>query len=125
VPWRFLDACQLSVPRLSLLRASKNLYKSGHPHGPDRTAELDTCRALRRPSTSSEMCHIRICTADEGSSQKCSRLHIEPLEQRPCVCEIGRIEAFGEPAADWCDKVAGFGVATLVAAEPGEAYSGA
>jgi hypothetical protein len=31
VPWRFLDACQLSVPRASLLPASKNLHNSG-PH---------------------------------------------------------------------------------------------
>jgi len=29
VPWRFLDACQLSVPRPSLLPASKNLHNSG------------------------------------------------------------------------------------------------
>src|SRR6516162_2959114 len=30
VPRRFLDACQLSVPRPSLLPASKNLHNSGH-----------------------------------------------------------------------------------------------
>ena len=28
MPWRFLDACQLSVRRASLLPASKNLHKS-------------------------------------------------------------------------------------------------
>src|SRR6516162_5207358 len=30
VPWRFLDACQLSVPRPSLLPASKNLHNCRH-----------------------------------------------------------------------------------------------
>jgi hypothetical protein len=35
---------------------------------------------------------------------------------------IGRVEAFGEPAIDRREKVAGFGVAALVAAELGEAY---
>ena len=39
--------------------------------------------------------------------------------------QIGRIEAFGEPAVDRCEKVAGFGSAALVAAEPGEADGGA
>jgi hypothetical protein len=29
VTWRFLDACQLNVPRPSLLPASKNLHKGG------------------------------------------------------------------------------------------------
>jgi hypothetical protein len=33
VPWRFLDACQLSVPRASLLPASKNLHNFGHRTG--------------------------------------------------------------------------------------------
>jgi hypothetical protein len=44
VPWRFLDACQLSAPRPSLLPASKNLHINGHldrlirrsPATPDR-----------------------------------------------------------------------------------------
>jgi hypothetical protein len=46
------------------------------------------------------------------------------IEQRPCVFEIGRLEAFGEPAVDRCEEVAGFGVAALVAAESGEARRG-
>ena len=33
VPWRFLDACQLSVPSASFLPASKNLHISGNPDG--------------------------------------------------------------------------------------------
>ena len=35
------------------------------------------------------------------------------------------VEAFGEPAVDRREKVAGFGAATLVAAKPGEARGGA
>jgi len=46
-------------------------------------------------------------------------------EQRLGLFQIGRVEAFGEPAIDWREKVAGFGAATLVAAEPGEARGGA
>jgi hypothetical protein len=45
-------------------------------------------------------------------------------EQRLCVFKIGGGEAFGEPGVDRREEVAGFGVATLVAAEPGEARSG-
>jgi len=33
VPWRFLDAWQLSVPRASLLPASKNLHRNGRRGG--------------------------------------------------------------------------------------------
>ena len=49
VPWRFLDACQLSVPRPSLLPASKNLHNPPHSlivriaAGLRRTAAI--CRA--------------------------------------------------------------------------------
>ena len=47
------------------------------------------------------------------------------VEQRLRLLEIGRVEAFGEPAIDGHEKVAGFGVVALVAAEPGEACGGA
>ena len=47
------------------------------------------------------------------------------VEQRLRLFQIGRVEAFGEPAVDRREKVAGFGVAALVAAEPGEARGGA
>ena len=47
------------------------------------------------------------------------------VEQRLCVFEIGRVEAFGEPAIDRCQQVAGFALAALVAAEPSEARDGA
>jgi len=33
VPWRFLDACQLSALRLSLLPASKNLHREQTGYG--------------------------------------------------------------------------------------------
>jgi hypothetical protein len=47
------------------------------------------------------------------------------IEQRLCFVEIGGVEALGEPAVDRREKVAGFGVAALVAAQPGEACGGA
>src|SRR6516164_2190909 len=46
------------------------------------------------------------------------------VEQRPRLPEIGRVEAFGEPAVDRREDVAGFGAAALVAAEPREARGG-
>jgi hypothetical protein len=39
--------------------------------------------------------------------------------------QVGGVEAFGEPAVHRREKVAGFGAATLVAAEPGETHDGA
>src|SRR5271169_5201780 len=47
------------------------------------------------------------------------------VEHRPRFFEVGGVEAFGEPGVDGCQKVAGFGIAALVAAEPGEARGGA
>src|SRR5262245_50325698 len=41
-----------------------------------------------------------------------------------CLFEIGRVEAFCEPAVDRQEKLAGFGRAALVVGEPGEAHSG-
>src|SRR6516164_2441262 len=54
-----------------------------------------------------------------------SSLLPEFVEQRLCVFEIGRIKAFGEPAVERGEQVAGFGLAALVAAQPGEAHGGA
>src|SRR6516225_8376769 len=42
VPWRFLDACQLSLPRPSLLPASKNLHNS-------RSATIWETKVARAP----------------------------------------------------------------------------
>jgi hypothetical protein len=47
------------------------------------------------------------------------------IEQRLRFFEILCVEAFGEPAVDREEEVAGFRVAALVAAEPGEARGGA
>src|SRR5438270_112104 len=44
------------------------------------------------------------------------------VEQRPCFFQVLCVEAFGEPAVDRREKVAGFGGAALVAAELGEAH---
>jgi len=47
------------------------------------------------------------------------------LQQRLCLLQIGRVKAFGEPAVDRGEEVAGFGAAVLVAAHPSEAHGGA
>jgi hypothetical protein len=41
---------------------------------------------------------------------------VKLVEQRLRLCEIGRVETFGEPAVDRREKVARFGTAALVAA---------
>ena len=46
-------------------------------------------------------------------------------EQRFCLFEIGHREAFGEPAVDRREKVAGFDVTSLVATQTGEAHDAA
>src|SRR6266851_902942 len=51
----------------------------------------------------------------------CLRQSAELIEQRLRLFQIGRVEALGEPAVERCEKIAGFGVKALVAAEPGEA----
>jgi hypothetical protein len=47
------------------------------------------------------------------------------VEQRLCLFEIGRVEAFGEPAVDRREKLAGFDLPTLLAAQPGQAHGSA
>jgi hypothetical protein len=37
------------------------------------------------------------------------------VEQRLCLFQVGRAEAFGEPAVHRCEDIAGFGAAALVA----------
>jgi hypothetical protein len=46
-------------------------------------------------------------------------------QQRLCLYQVGGVETFGELGVDRREKVAGFGVAALVAAEPGEVRGGA
>src|SRR5262249_55523935 len=59
-----------------------------------------------------------------GGGERSGRLRTQLVEQRLCLLEIGSIEAFGEPAVDRREQIAGFGAAALVAAEPGEAHGG-
>ncbi len=66
-------------------------------------------------------CRHRPLGTGYGEQLRC----IKCVQQRLRLLEIGRVETFGEPAVDWCEEVAGFGVAALVAAEPGEARGGA
>ena len=47
------------------------------------------------------------------------------FEQRLRLFQIGGVDPLGEPAVDRREQLAGFGVAALVAAEPGEARGGA
>jgi hypothetical protein len=46
------------------------------------------------------------------------------VEQRLCIFEVGRVEAFGKPAVDRREQVAGLGAPPLLTAEPGEARGG-
>ena len=50
---------------------------------------------------------------------------IEIVEQCLRLFEVGGVEAFGEPAIERREEITGLGTAALVAAEPGEARSGA
>src|SRR5262245_19848899 len=47
------------------------------------------------------------------------------LEQRLDLDEIGRVKAFGEPAINWREEIAGLTALALVAPEPGQAAGGA
>jgi hypothetical protein len=42
------------------------------------------------------------------------------VKQRLGVLQDGRVEAFGEPAINWCEEIASFGGFPLVAPEAGE-----
>src|SRR5712692_9274142 len=57
--------------------------------------------------------------------QKRGRLRIERLEQRLGLFEIGRVEAFGEPAVDRPEMVAGLIFPPLSAQEASQADGGA
>src|SRR5262249_4247170 len=64
-------------------------------------------------------------TWERSFAQRESAVSREPVEQRLCLFQVGGVEAFGEPAVDRREKIAGFGAAALVAAEPGEAWGAA
>src|SRR6516162_2300425 len=55
-----------------------------------------------------------------GARRKRSRSP-QLVQQRLRLLQIGSVEAFGEPAVDRSEEVAGFGAAALIAAQPGEA----
>ena len=70
--------------------------------------------------------HIRTFSTGEVRGVKnVVRLCIERLEQRHCLYEIGRVEAFGEQAIDRRQDATGFGTATLLTEQAGEADGGA
>jgi hypothetical protein len=70
-----------------------------------------------------KMVHKWVCT--RGWALRQVRNLTKLVEQRLRVFEVGRVEAFGEPREDRREEVAGFGVMTLVATQPGEARGGA
>ena len=47
------------------------------------------------------------------------------IEQRLRLLQVGGVEAFGKPAIDRGDEVAGFGAPALLAPQPGEIADGA
>src|SRR6516162_753838 len=59
------------------------------------------------------------------SLKRCVSSAITSSQQRLCLFEIGHVEALGEPAVDWREKVAGFLASTLLSPQPGEARGGA
>jgi len=67
---RFLDACQLSVPRLSLLPASKNLHKKGQIAGPASAVDI-----LREPAA-----------RPKAATRLAWRMTWARPEEMPCFC---------------------------------------
>jgi hypothetical protein len=63
------------------------------------------------------------CLGDPGPGARPLRPSGAPefVEQRLCLFEIGRAETLGEPVVDRRQKIASFGAATLVAADPSRA----
>src|SRR5216683_7781686 len=60
-----------------------------------------------------------------GDGRKFPTGSADLVQERLCLLQVWCGEAFGEPAVDRREEIAGFGVAALVAAEPGEALRGA
>src|SRR5271165_821760 len=90
--------------------------KAGLPSAPENAVWPRQLRLVPLP----DLRHQR-----GGDSQKHSRLRVERLEQRLRFFKILSIKTFGKPAVDRGEKIAGFDLAALVGAEPGEAHSGA
>src|SRR6516164_1871061 len=79
---------------------------------------------LARAPTEQRRTPLRHCPAGPSPATASRAGLAELVEQRFCLFQVGGVEAFGKPAIDRCDEVAGFDGALLVAAEPGEAHSG-
>jgi len=83
-----------------------------------------------KPSTSTPLPNWALARTADGNDQAgsdparqqligCQRPHAgspKLIKQRLGLFQIGRVKAFGEPAVDWREKVAGFDAAALVAA---------
>src|SRR5580704_14306216 len=72
-------------------------------------------------SRSSRLTTATMTTTDGAIYERSGEL----VQQCLRIFQIGRVEALREPEVDRSEQVAGFGVATLVAAEAGEARRGA
>ena len=70
------------------------------------------------PVTGSDAATARACRSPQPHSLA------EIVQQRLRLFEIRRVETLGEPAVDRGEKVARFGGAILLAAEPSEAHRG-
>jgi hypothetical protein len=101
--------------------------------GGERMAEC-SCRSVNAHSVSSSCCPAQVNLTTPGAVMKrtfAADFYIlitsssQLVEHRLCVFEIGRVEAFGEPAIDWRQEVAGFGAPALLAPQPGDAHGGA
>ena len=81
----------------------------------DLTAEADSCGRWSRHESG----HSRLISAHAG--RRLTPVH----PAAPLPLSDRRVEALGEPVVDWREEIAGFGTATLIAVEPGEAHGGA
>src|SRR6516162_878535 len=70
-----------------------------------------------------KMVHARVSMC--GWAPRQVRNLTKLVEQRLRLSQIGSVEAFGKPAIDGCQEVAGFSAAALVAAQPGKARGSA
>src|SRR4029077_2169609 len=70
-----------------------------------------------------KMVHVRVST--RGWALRQAGNLTKRVQQRLRLFKIGRVETFGEPTVDRREEVAGFPVATLIAAESCKAHRGA
>jgi hypothetical protein len=89
-------------------------------NAPESTAS----RSLQTATTAGTLfcARIKVWTATKPAEPSSSH---QLFEERPCLFEIGRVEALGEPAVDRRKQIARLGALPLIAREPGEARGGA